>query len=437
MLRPDITNLPLHPDDVSKVTDPETGEPMVVYHGSQKAGFSVFDTDGNGKTTGTGAWFADTERGASTYSNRNGVITEFGEDEDGYIDEDAGNYAVFLNLKNPVVEDFGGNGWQQESEEFFVEDSDGEVVEWFTNEGDADAFMNVHDDEGYTLKREYTTDNGLPSTDDVARMARENGEADGVIIENVNDEGRFGQGYGWANHSYVAFSPNQIKSATSNTGEYAAGNDDIRFSIADTNNHAQTFTPDPYDAKEFANIVDAVLSSEQTPRKFIRMGDTPAVLRAIGATAQQIQIQASVIKKANDPTIREHDVPASVLRNLPSLLSDPIGVFDSRTEKGALLVFVEAKDASGRDVAIAVHLNTKGDGFAEINKIASVYGRQNAAGEFSTWANEGGLRYYNTKKAARLLHGAGLQLPRANTIKRLNPKSITEADVVNGDDINV
>jgi hypothetical protein len=198
-----------------------------------------------------------------------------------------------------------------------------------------------------------------------------------------------------------------------------------------------SFTPDAYDAKEFAKTVDTVLSAKETPRHFIRMGDTPAVLRALGARAPQMQIQASVIRKANDPAIKGHDVPASVLRNLPALLANPIAVFDSRTEEGALLAFVEAKDDSGRDVAIAVHLNTKGAGFAEINKIASVYGREeNSAKEFSKWANDGALRYYHTEKAARLLHGAKLQLPGANTIKRLNPNAITESDIVNGDGIN-
>ena len=35
--------------EVSKIVD-ENGEPLVVYHGSPKAGFAIFDTDGSGKT---------------------------------------------------------------------------------------------------------------------------------------------------------------------------------------------------------------------------------------------------------------------------------------------------------------------------------------------------------------------------------------------------
>lgn len=47
----------------SKIVN-ENGEPMVVYHGTNDGGFSIFNTDGIGKTRGTGAWFSDSERNA-------------------------------------------------------------------------------------------------------------------------------------------------------------------------------------------------------------------------------------------------------------------------------------------------------------------------------------------------------------------------------------
>ncbi|MDR2364579.1 MAG: LPD5 domain-containing protein [Zoogloeaceae bacterium] len=190
---------------------------------------------------------------------------------------------------------------------------------------------------------------------------------------------------------------------------------------------ADPFKPDEYDAREFAQAVDRIFAGEKT-RDLLPTWDTPAALRALGAGSVQVQVQRSVLEKANDPDIRGHDVPVDVLRNLPALLADPVAVFDSRTEDNAVLAFVEAKDESGRDVAIAAHMNAKGRGFLEVTKIASVYGR-NGAAEFVKWTNEGQLRYHNTGKAARLLHGAGLQLPGANTIKRLSPDSITENDI--------
>lgn len=50
----------------SKVVDAE-GEPLEVYHGSDKAGFTEFDTEGKGKTRGTGAFFTSDFRMASGY----------------------------------------------------------------------------------------------------------------------------------------------------------------------------------------------------------------------------------------------------------------------------------------------------------------------------------------------------------------------------------
>lgn len=55
------------PANASKAID-ENGEPKVFYHGSKKAGFTEFDTDGEGKTRGTGAFFADDFRMAAGYS---------------------------------------------------------------------------------------------------------------------------------------------------------------------------------------------------------------------------------------------------------------------------------------------------------------------------------------------------------------------------------
>lgn len=55
------------PANASKAVD-ENGEPKVFYHGSTEAGFTEFDTDGKGKTKGTGAFFTDDFRMAVGYS---------------------------------------------------------------------------------------------------------------------------------------------------------------------------------------------------------------------------------------------------------------------------------------------------------------------------------------------------------------------------------
>ena len=242
----------------SKVVD-ENGDPLVVYHGTQKSGFGTFNVDGRGKTAGTGAFFTESVRGAMTYSGTKaefrpvsvemivadpeGFGFEVVEDEGEWIATDpngneyasrdreqaiievandwlkqagteSGNYAVYLSITNPLVIDAEGANWNSigGTDDYFVQNEDGEVVEYFTNQEDADWFATLNEDEMGPLEvvKERNSDFAA-STDDMVRQAREDGY-DGVIFENITDEGPFGQGYGWDNKVYVAFRPEQIKS---------------------------------------------------------------------------------------------------------------------------------------------------------------------------------------------------------------------------------
>ena len=188
------------------------------------------------------------------------------------------------------------------------------------------------------------------------------------------------------------------------------------------------FSPDRYDAKLFADSVGKIIETGNVPRNDLTVGDTPEVFKALGAKARSMVMPASVVKKATDPTLRGHDVSVEDLKNLPSLLADPVMVFDSQTETGALVAMVEATDKSGNPVIVAVHVDTKGSGFHSVNKVASVYGKEGTA-EIQRWIN-GSLRYYNKQKAPGWLRAVGLQLPEANTIKRLNKSVVTDGDIV-------
>ncbi|GHU03562.1 hypothetical protein AGMMS49960_18130 [Betaproteobacteria bacterium] len=340
----------INPAEVSKVTDPETGEPMVVYHGSPE-NWNVFDF-GQARSSADipAAFFTTAVDEAEGY----GDVRQF-----------------FLNIRNATEKPISQMNGTKELERLKEQNFDGTFV-----------------DDSYA---------------------------------------------GETRIEYAVFSPNQIKSATSNTGEYAAGNDDIRFSVADTNNHAQTFTPDPYDAKEFAAAVERIAALGNAPHTTLTMGETPAVLRALGARALPVQIAPSVIHKASRD---KHKVPVSVLKNLPALLANPVAVFDSHTEQGAVVALVEAEDAAGNPVLVAVHMDAGGSGFNRVNKIASVYGKNSGTDTVLGWMSDGSLRYFHKEKASQWLHANRLQLPEANTIERLNPNAITEADVVNGDGIN-
>lgn len=168
--------------DGSKVVD-SSGKPMVVYHGSPQAGFEEFDV------SNVGAFFSDRRDVASTYAGRSDDV-EFAPADAEFYDEAPGIYDAYLSLKNPMVMDWGGKDW-----------------------GDGP--------EGLRL-------------DDWAARAKRQG-FDGLIVEDVVDTGW--RAPGLANDSepsmvYVAFRPEQIKSATNNRGTFDPTNPDIRFSTS-------------------------------------------------------------------------------------------------------------------------------------------------------------------------------------------------------------
>ncbi|NWA70861.1 hypothetical protein HX775_02875 [Serratia proteamaculans] len=187
------------------------------------------------------------------------------------------------------------------------------------------------------------------------------------------------------------------------------------------------FKPDSYDAKSFADEVDNIAGMDKAPRGMVRLGDTPALYRALGARNLEMVMPASVVHKATDPTVRAHQVRLEDMQRLPELIADPVAVMRSATEGDALVALVEAKDVYGNPVIAAIHLNGKGAGFAEINKIASVYGKDNSAALQSQLDNN--LLYLNKGKAAKWLHAVGLQLPEANTLSGSSKNILSPDDI--------
>lgn len=194
--------------------------------------------------------------------------------------------------------------------------------------------------------------------------------------------------------------------------------------------YSRTGKPDPfkadsYDARQFAEEVRHVATLDKDPRRDIRMGDTPAVLRALGAPNRELIMPGHVVHKATRPEIKDHHVSVETMAELPHLLADPVAVVTSRTEPDALVTLIKAKDKKGAPVVIAVHMHAKGV-FVEVNKIASVYGKDNRQALQEQLDND--LLYINKEKAADWLHSARLQLPAENTINGSSGTKVLQPD---------
>lgn len=188
------------------------------------------------------------------------------------------------------------------------------------------------------------------------------------------------------------------------------------------------FKPDTFDARAFADEVDAVYRSGTSPRHQLRIGDTPSIYVRLGAKNHELVMPASVVKKATNPADRSHNVAIEDIKRLPQLLSDPLAVMKSATENNALVSLVEALDMNKKPVIVAIHMDAKGDGFSEVNKVASVYGKDEVAALQRLLDNN--LVYLNKEKAA-WFHAAGLQLPGANYHGGLSKSVLTKDDIRN------
>lgn len=163
------------PENASKVVD-ENGEPRVVYHGTY-GDFTVFDKARIGSATDYGLWgrgFYFTNMENTPYGNK--------------------KLALFLNFRNPFI---------------FNDYKSAEEIGDYLNIWDG----NFHEDDRFGIFRPYAS-----GAAQIADSAQERGH-DGLMVV-------LGK---WT--EYIAFEPNQIKSATDNRGTFDPKNPDITFSV--------------------------------------------------------------------------------------------------------------------------------------------------------------------------------------------------------------
>ena len=191
------------PDNASKVINPRTGEPLVVYHATRGERFEVFDRDklgantyanasdlGHALTAALGHWF-------NTQDLSQNAAYKGGRSE-----------AVFLNIREPL---------QPYSLEELADRFSG--YEILDEDGDAKSIEGITPEELRAL--------GEEAFDELTGE-----DYDGIALR---DEEFGGQ-------SFVAFESSQIKSATDNSGAFDAGNDSILHQNADAPRGA--FDPD-------------------------------------------------------------------------------------------------------------------------------------------------------------------------------------------------
>lgn len=216
--------------EVSKVVD-ANGEPLVVYHGTNRGGFSVFNRPGGSGRGDLGIFTTPNLDMAMTYMTRRGGEVQIENDplrprQPSRQEKTPGYYASFLNIRNPLEEYFDGANWDgSRAGQYQVVVGEGDIEGYFNERSEAEA---VAENVGGEVEE---ADDFYMSTDDAVRDARRYNN-DGAILREVVDSGpgAFNAYAGEPTDVFVAFEPNQLKSATQNTGEFNPEEEDIRYS---------------------------------------------------------------------------------------------------------------------------------------------------------------------------------------------------------------
>lgn len=161
-------------------------------------------------------------------------------------------------------------------------------------------------------------------------------------------------------------------------------------------------------ADNFRKQVDEWGAGSYEPERYINFGKTPEVFKLLGSDSSQLSIQSQVLNKV----IKEkHGLDVDVVKQLPEQLANPVMILKSRTVPNALVALTELVDNEGRSVIAAIHLNKKAGRNLVVDKITSVYGRNNAGKFISENIKEGNLVYLNKAKSHKWATTQGLQLP--------------------------
>lgn len=224
------------PLEASRVVD-DNGEPLVVYHGARHAGFTVFDSSegvSHSEAPPETAFFTNSSSVALSYSGTREEPDLLDPASLEGVYSPPGLYPCFLNIREPWAEEFDGALWDGTGQPLY-EFYDNETEDFiFTPNGEEfwkseAAIREYAEANGYT-DYEICNMEGCRTTNTVVQRAMDMC-LDGAIIYDVIDMGGHSQEEA-ASDLYIAFRPEQIKSAKKNRGSFDPRNPDITFSLA-------------------------------------------------------------------------------------------------------------------------------------------------------------------------------------------------------------
>ena len=173
----------------SKVRD-EKGNLLVVYHGTNNFGFTEFRRSAN--------FYTNREDIANTYTGNNGI------------------YRGYLSIKNPIVIDAQKEKWSMIDIDNIKIGGINDVREFLHEQG-----ASIWQEKGKTRTSTADLVQAISDAIDEGQL-----NADGIIIQNVYDEGTYSNGDAKLGTDYITFKSNQFKNIDN---KKPTSNQDIRY----------------------------------------------------------------------------------------------------------------------------------------------------------------------------------------------------------------
>ena len=391
----------------SKVRD-ENGNLKYLYHGTKHGGFTKFEV-----TDDIGYFFTDSEMNAASYSGTLGEFAPSNTAEDEiealkyalYGEEKQANYAVYLNLTNPLIINGNGSHWSKvfdyyEGGKFVAyEDLTEEQKQRFIDNGYDEGYMGAFRAKSGRSHRVFDVANyrmiRSNKTRDWVKEAQNRG-FDGVIFKNIVDSGSQWSSDAYESNVYVAFNSNQIKSVNNKT---PTSDPDIRYSVRE----------------EFYKEFDEW--DKKDTNKVFTVGTTSESLRSIGMKDQSIILRSgTVLQKVN----KHSEITFDTFKGIPELLEHPIIVqfsdaIDSKTKKPkyeSRITVLGELYADGKPILVSLELlptNQKKTAVLDFSVVVSAYAKDT----LQQYINENSILYIepNKKRTNKWLSLNRLSLP--------------------------
>lgn len=170
------------------------------------------------------------------------------------------------------------------------------------------------------------------------------------------------------------------------------------------------------------NLKQFILDADRPKNMPVMVGETPNSLAVAGADRKlKLIIYPRTIKKCMgkpEDIYHGHDLSFKILKKLPSELRNPVMIFKGSIPD-SLVAITSLKDKNNKEIIVAISINKK-EKRQLVNRVSSIYGKDDIHNYINKQINQGNLIAVNTQKANEMLQSLELQLPSEETFISFN-----------------